>query len=288
MNIFDGLLGYEKLMLLCGFMLFVFALVVIMVMIVQRRDFKAATVLIIFAIVLMGFPGIQAIKFSKDMVEVDRIRASTPGDAAQKQQDQRTLSEVQQRAEGNPQLLAQVSDGYRAIGDVNTAYQLAQSILQTKPSPAVQKTLVPVLTAKLNQVQAATPVPPAVTPSSSGADAPPATESPAPPPPYHHVSTTPADTTASGAAAATPSAASTTAADSARQQQIATIAGQLQGTGGPLPAASHAALAKAYVVLGEPQKAQANVDAAFKLNPNIKINAAVLHAARVGSRPAEH
>ena len=36
----DKLLGYEKLMLVCGFVLFVFALGVITVMIVQWRNFK--------------------------------------------------------------------------------------------------------------------------------------------------------------------------------------------------------------------------------------------------------
>jgi hypothetical protein len=95
-----------------------------------------------------------------------------------------------------------------------------------------------------------------------------------------------------GSVAATPvpapapsAPAATTPVDSARQHQIAEIARQLQSTAAPLPAASHAALAKAYVVLGQPQKAQANVDAARRIDPNIRINAAVLRAARTGSHP---
>ncbi|WP_426688230.1 hypothetical protein [Rhodanobacter ginsengiterrae] len=43
-SIFDGLPGYEKLMLICGFILFVFALAAITVMIVQRRDLKMVMV----------------------------------------------------------------------------------------------------------------------------------------------------------------------------------------------------------------------------------------------------
>jgi Tfp pilus assembly protein PilF len=70
-----------------------------------------------------------------------------------------------------------------------------------------------------------------------------------------------------------------------KQHEIVDISSQVQDTGATLPAASHAALAKAYVMPGQPQKAQANVDAALKLNPNIRINAAVLHAARMGSTP---
>lgn len=284
-SIFDGLLGYEKLMLICGFILFVFALAAITLMIVQRRDFKMAMVLIIFAIVLMGFPGIQAIKFSQDTVELDRIRAQpqAPTDPVQKQQAQQTLSDLEQRSAGNPQLQAQVSDGYRAIGELGKAYQLAQSVLQQNPSTQVQATLVPVLTAKLNEVQAGAPIaPPATAPTSA-----PAASSSAPPPPPT-VTGMPAG---AGTVAAAPAAAAPDAVppppESSKQREIADIAKQLQDTGAPLPAASHAALAKAYVVLGQPQKAQANVDAALRLNPNIKINAAVLHAARMGSRPTE-
>jgi hypothetical protein len=261
MNVFDGLYGYEKLMLVCGLILFVFALAAITVMIVQRRDFKMAMGLIVFAIVLMGFPGIQAVKFSQDTVELDRIRTQpqAPTDPVQKQQAQQALSNLEQRAAGNPQLQAQVSDGYRAIGEVDKAYRLAQSVLDEKPSAQVQATLVPVLTAKLNQVQANAPI--AASPPAAAA-----TPAPAPTP-----------------ASSTPAA--TAPVDSARQHQIAEIATQLQSTGAVLPAASHAALAKAYVVLGQPQKAQANVDAARRIDPNIRINPAVLRAARTGSHP---
>ncbi len=310
MNIFDGLLGYEKLMLICGFILFVFALAAITVMIVQRRDFKMAMGLIVFAIVLMGFPGIQAVKFSQDTVELDRIRAqpSAPSDPVQQQQSAQTLSSLEERSAGNPQLQAQVADGYRAIGELDKGYQLAQSVLQQKPSAQVQATLVPVLTAKLNQVQAGALVvpPPASSPGSSSSTsgaaptsptatatgtpagagtvaAAPAAAAPAPaaPPPTGAPAST--GTVATAPPAAAPGAPAPT--QSSKQREIAEIAKQLQGTGAPLPAASHAALAKAYVVLGQPQKAQANVDAALRLNPDIKINPAVLRAARMGSTP---
>lgn len=267
-SIFDGLYGYEKLMLICGFILFVFALAAITVMIVQRRDFKMAMGLIVFAIVLMGFPGIQAIKVSQDTVEIDKVRAepNPPTDPAQKEEAQQALSNLAQRADGNPQLQAKISDGYRAIGEVDKAYQLAQSLLRQKPSAQVQATLVPVLTAKLNEVQATAPIPV------------PASVDPAPPPPSGSPSTSPTSTGGTGAS----TTITAPAASTATQQQIASIATQLQNTGTALPATSHAALAKAYAVLGQPQRAQANVDAAQKLDPSIRINAAVLHAARAG------
>ncbi|HVC15715.1 MAG TPA: tetratricopeptide repeat protein [Rhodanobacter sp.] len=285
-SIFDGLLGYEKLMLICGFILFVFALLAITVMIVQRRDFKAAVLLIVIAIVLMGFPGIQAVKFSQGMVELDRIRAqpNAPTDPAQKQQDQQTLSDLQQRAGDNPQLLARVSDGYRAIGDVNKAYDLASSVLHDKPSAAVQQTLIPVLTAKLNQVQGTPPsaptpsgAAPAAATSGGTVNAAPVAAAPAAPVAGGIAAAAPAAAPAGlvtgGFAAAAPAAAPPTPpVTSAKRREIADIASQLQTVAAPLPAASHVALANAYVKLGEPQKAKTNVEQARRLDPRLRLS----------------
>ncbi|MHB1057968.1 MAG: hypothetical protein ACYC0F_08810 [Rhodanobacter sp.] len=268
MNIFDGLYGYEKLMLLCGLILFVFALAAITVMIVQRRDFKMAMGLIVFAIVLMGFPGIQAVKFGDGLGELDTIRAQphAPTDPRQKEQAQKLLGNLEERSAGDPQLQAKISDGYRAIGEVDKAYQMAQVLLRQKPSAQVQATLVPVLTAKLNEVQANAPV---ATPDVPATGTSPGTAPTTVPVPAATIATAPTST-------ASP------AVPIDKQHEIAVIASQLQGSAVPLPAASHAALARAYAVLGQPQQARANVDAALKLNPHIKINPAVLHAAKAG------
>ena len=158
-TLFDGLLGYERVMLTCGVVLFVFALVVIGMLVLQRRKFLPAIALLVVAIVLIGFPGIQSVKFSRDTVELDRIRAQSTAsiDPAQHQEAVQTLDSLEQRAAGNPQLEAKVADGYRAVGKVDKAYEIAQSVLATDPPPAVRQTLVPVLTAKLEQSTPAQP-----------------------------------------------------------------------------------------------------------------------------------
>jgi hypothetical protein len=158
MSVFDGLYGYECVMLVCGFVLFVFALAAITVMLVQRRSMKALVTLLLISIVMIGFPGIQSIKFSHDLVEIDHARSQQPTgmSAAQKQQYADALANVQQRSGGQSLLQAKVADGWRAIGDVDKAYDVAQSVLKERPPPAARKLLVPVLTAKLEQ---STPAP---------------------------------------------------------------------------------------------------------------------------------
>lgn len=260
MNIFDGLYGYEKLMLICGFVLFVFALAAITVMIVQRRDFKAVFVLFVVAIVLMGFPGIQSIKFSDHLVEIDRLNAQPTAelDAQQKQQYEHALAEVEQRTTDNPRLQAKVANGYRAIGEVEKGYQLAQSVLQRHPSMQVRATLVPVLTAQLNRLQAGAQAgaQPAASTALAGGEA------------------------TRGNTAEPPPAAAAKHPD--QRREIAVVASQLQSIGTPLPPASHIALANAYVAMGQPAQARANLEAAQKTDPQIKINPALSHALQGG------
>lgn len=270
MNIFDGLYGYEKLMLICGFVLFVFALAAITALIVKNRDFKAAMGLFVFAILLMGFPGIKAVEFKDGMVKLENIRQQqAPASPEQQRQAQDLLANIEQRAAGNPLLQAQVADGYRAIGNVDKAYQLAQPLLRQKPSAQVQATLVPVLTAKLNQVQASTPA--ATTPASTGTGG-------------AGSGTMTATGSRSpggigGNKAAPPSAMPEPVKTASEQHELATIIQQLQSTGVTLPAASHVALAKAYVTLNQPQKAQSNIEMARRLDPHVQISSAVLRAA---------
>lgn len=281
-SIFDGLLGYEKLMLICGFILFVFALLAITLMIVQRRNFKMALTLIVFAIMLMGFPGIQSIKFSQDMAELNLLRSqpAPATDPAQQHDNRELLGNLQQRAANNPQLLAQVSDGYRAIGEVDKAYDLASAVLKDKPSAAVQTTLIPVLTAKLNHVQDA--------PSGASPPTTPETPSAASVMIDHVPAPLTADVAAATPAAPIPvpegvgSARPAVVPDSSKQREIAKVAAQLQSVAAPLPAASHVALANAYVKLGEPQKAKTNVELARRLDPHVRLNATLQRTLQPG------
>jgi hypothetical protein len=71
-------------------------------------------------------------------------------------------------------------------------------------------------------------------------------------------------------------------ATASEQHELATVVQQLQSTNVALPAASHVALAKAYVTLDQPQKAQSNIEMARRLDPLVQISSAVLRAA--GSR----
>lgn len=59
-------------------------------------------------------------------------------------------------------------------------------------------------------------------------------------------------------------------------------------TGVPLPAASHVALAKTYVTLDRPKQVQADVDAARRLDPTIRISPALLHATGNCYLPTRH
>lgn len=165
--VFEGLLGHERMMLVCGAIAFVFALAIIGVMVAQRRNFLPATVVLVFAVVLMGFPGIKAVQFSKDMVSLETLRAQPPEVALQpeaREEYARTLAQIERRAGDDPVLRAKVADGFRVIGETERAFALADDVLQAQPSAEARDVLVPVLTERLEE---AVPADPTTTPTAA-------------------------------------------------------------------------------------------------------------------------
>jgi hypothetical protein len=233
-SLFEGLYGYEALMLVCGFALFIVGVVAIVVLLTQKRDIKTGIYVVGAAVVLMGFPGIQAVKVGNGMVELDRIiqQPAVAQSADEKAQAQALLDNLRSRTADDPAVQAKVAAGYSAIGDTDTAYNIANRLLKTKASPAVQQVLAPVLVARLNQLQRASPAAPAN--NESVAAAPPA--------------------------------------GNANLQATEQAAAQLQSMSAALPASSHIALARAFVRLGQKDHAKASVDAARKVDPAVDLS----------------
>lgn len=239
-SIFTGLYGYESLMLVCGLLLFLVGVVAIVVLLAQKRDVKAGLYVVGAAVVLMGFPGIQAVKVGNGIVELDRIiqQPAAAQSADEKAQAQVVLDNLRSRTTDDPTVQAKVAAGYNVIGDTDTAYTIADGLLGKTASPAVQQTLEPVLVARLDQLQAGAP---------------------------------PAGPVNKGIAPAPPAAR-------ANLQATEKVAAQLQSMSARLPASSHIVLARAYARLGQPERAQASVNAALKLDPRVPVSPALRDA----------
>lgn len=230
MNIFDGLYGYEIVMLGMGVVLFFVAIFVLLraAMNLRGGSYPSGMAMLIGVVVLVGYPGIQSIQFEKDKIAIQKLAHDglPPGaTSAQKAAAQTRIASVEQRAT-TPQAQAVVATAYQKIGALDKAYDLATKVAAENPPAAVSKELVPIVTQKLDQI--------------------------------------------------TPSQPGTPVVDPKTRTEIAKIATQLQAQAPALPADAHIAIAKAQLALGEESRAAASLQAARRVNPNVRIDPGLL------------
>lgn len=72
MKLFDGLHGFESILLVLGILLFVVLIVALVIFVLRGRSLKSIIPLFVIGAVMIAFPGIEKIRFSKDLVEIER------------------------------------------------------------------------------------------------------------------------------------------------------------------------------------------------------------------------
>lgn len=95
MALFDGLYGYEIIMVLMGIVLF---LVLVLLMVVQMLKGKAVKGLLFFfgfPIIMIGYPGLQTIKINDMVLEIKRLAEEAPYDADKKAQLETKLDAIE-------------------------------------------------------------------------------------------------------------------------------------------------------------------------------------------------
>src|SRR5215510_13369899 len=73
MTLFDGLYGYEIVMLVLGSVLFIALLTALVMLIARGRSFGKLLPFFALPIVMIGFPGLKSIEVSKDGLKLERV-----------------------------------------------------------------------------------------------------------------------------------------------------------------------------------------------------------------------
>jgi len=141
----DGLLFYEVILMILGVGLFVFALVAGAYYVRHDKDLKAIAVLIALSIVMLGYPSIQKISISKDLVEIDKTteevaQGTNNNNEEAKQELRKTLDKVEGRKITNPTDALTIARGYKTVGDRDAALRvLDRSILENPNEPRLRQ-----------------------------------------------------------------------------------------------------------------------------------------------------
>ncbi len=135
MKFFDGLYSYEFVLLVLGVTLFIALLILLLVLAAKGRPFAKLLGFFVIPIVMIGFPSIKSIEFSKGVIKVEKDTHDLQHDPTNKTLRDALANEVASlspRPSTDPAVITTIARAQIALGrheeaqaNVNKALQLA-------------------------------------------------------------------------------------------------------------------------------------------------------------------
>jgi sensor histidine kinase YesM len=136
MQLFEGLLFYEIVLLGLGVLLFLVLLGLLIYSIINKRDIKVLALFFAISIIMIGYPSIQKIKFNEGVVEIEkRTRAleQNPADTTAQRELKERLAEVEKRPIFTPNTSVKIAEGQIIVGESEKALKNVNTALKEKP-----------------------------------------------------------------------------------------------------------------------------------------------------------
>ncbi|MES1161102.1 MAG: tetratricopeptide repeat protein [Bacteroidota bacterium] len=153
MSIFNGLYGYEVIMMVLGILLFVVLLFALLRNIVKDKPIGPLSFFFLLPIVMIGFPSFQKISYDNGKLELDKAAhslSSNPVDSASRQKVESEVEKLKGRAEGDPKGLVALANAHWALGNYDSCQRLTAKALQLAPADTAVRRQVAVLETKID------------------------------------------------------------------------------------------------------------------------------------------
>jgi hypothetical protein len=137
MNAFEGLYIYEVILLVLGAILFTVLIVLLIFLILKNRSVKALIALFPLCIVMIGFAGIQKVRFDNGVVEIERttqMLAQNPDDTEAKERLLEILPSVENRPVQSTSNLIALARAHEVMGDLIGAEMYTETVLSRDPA----------------------------------------------------------------------------------------------------------------------------------------------------------
>jgi tetratricopeptide (TPR) repeat protein len=144
MPLFDGLNLFEVVMLVAGALFFVTLAIVLVICVFRGKPYGKLVPFFLISIVLMAWPSIKSIEFSKDVLTINTNVAAletNPEDTTAANSLKVALANVSGRPSSDPATLTLIARAANAIGDENTANDRLDQALQKNPKFAEAENL---------------------------------------------------------------------------------------------------------------------------------------------------
>ena len=136
MKFFDGLYSYEIVLLVLGALLFVVVLFAFVVLVMRGRPFAKLLGFFVIPIVMIGFPSIKFIEFSKGVIKVEKDTHDLQHDPTNKTLRDALANEVASlspRPSTDPKVITTIARAQIALGRNEEARATVNKALQLAP-----------------------------------------------------------------------------------------------------------------------------------------------------------
>ena len=139
-TIFEGMRGFEMILMGMGVLLFIVLLFGLAVYLVKGRPLKYLLPSFLLPIVMIGFPGIQKVKFMNAQIELRETVAAlqeNPDDTEALAKLEEQVAVLEQTENLQPETLVDLAEAHIAQGDTAIAQEYVTTALKQAPDVVV-------------------------------------------------------------------------------------------------------------------------------------------------------
>jgi hypothetical protein len=137
-NIFDGLYGYEEVMMVMGIVIFAVLLLGLIIAFAKGKPYGGLLMFFALPIILVGWPGIQEVKISSSEVDIDTYSAQLqqdPTNQVARAKLSKAVDSIAGRPLSDPTALTNLAKAKSLLKDTQAVKSNPSRALQTKPAP---------------------------------------------------------------------------------------------------------------------------------------------------------
>jgi tetratricopeptide (TPR) repeat protein len=135
--VFDGLYSYEKVLIVCGVVLFVVLVGLLIFLVIKKREYKWLLPALVFPIVMIGFPAIQKFQFDAEAASLETKESAVrekPNDVQARAALETTAANVAKRSSEDPQIQIRLARAFDALDKPEQAMTHVNQALRIQPN----------------------------------------------------------------------------------------------------------------------------------------------------------
>lgn len=152
MSIFEGLYGYEAIMLVLGILLFLVLIFVLLRSVVKDQPWGKLVPFFLVPIFMIGFPAFKKLSYDNGKVELEKVThelSENPTDSAIRRQAEAMLRVVERRGQEDPEGLVVLAGAHWVLGNYASSQQLVLKVQRLAPSDTALQRQIVVLQGKV-------------------------------------------------------------------------------------------------------------------------------------------